>query len=106
MLGKLEKTSEDVIADYFNLLFTHTKTRLKSKYGYQEGSALDLVVTIPAIWNLKAREIMVRAAQRAARASSFGAEKEIFLVSEPEAAATYVSETKRDLIREVSRDTL
>lgn len=91
VLRELGKSAEDVIIDFLARLLAHTRARLVKKYDYQESDWVDLVVTVPAIWDTRAR-IMERAIRRAASVSNLGHGSDVFLVSEPEAAAAFISE--------------
>lgn len=88
--------NEDVIADYLARLFTHTKTQLEKEEGLLDATLIEHVLTVPAIWTADACRKMQRAMAIAIEQSNLGTVDNLFLVSEPEAAATYVlSQCKR-----------
>jgi molecular chaperone DnaK (HSP70) len=97
ILQRLRKSPEDVITEYLTLLLEHTKSRLRRTHDYKEGTSVKLVVTVPAIWDTTALTIMTRAMERAALNTRFGQGNDVFLVSEPDAAATFFSEAELDL---------
>ena len=82
---------EDSITLFLTCLFGHTKIQLET-YGYRDGDPIHLVGTVPATWDAQALTITTHAMERAAIQANFGAHRDIFLVSEPEAAATFFTE--------------
>jgi hypothetical protein len=87
---KVIKENEDVIADYLGRLFMHTKAQLKEEGVISDATPIEHVLTVPAIWTADACRKMQRAMAIAIEQAKFGAVENLFLVSEPEAAATYV----------------
>ncbi|KAE9363645.1 hypothetical protein N431DRAFT_422567 [Stipitochalara longipes BDJ] len=87
---KVIKDNEDVIADYLARLFTHTKAQLKEEGIISDATPIEHVLTVPAIWTADACRKMQRAMAIAIEQAKFGAVDNLFLVSEPEAAAAYV----------------
>jgi hypothetical protein len=87
---KVIKENEDVIADYLGRLFMHTKAQLKEEGVISDATPIEHVLTVPAIWTADACRKMQRAMAVAIQQAKFGAVENLFLVSEPEAAATYV----------------
>jgi hypothetical protein len=87
---KVIKENEDVIADYLGRLFMHTKAQLKEEGVISDATPIEHVLTVPAIWTADACRKMQRAMAVAIEQAKFGAVENLFLVSEPEAAATYV----------------
>ncbi|OCL11764.1 hypothetical protein AOQ84DRAFT_361216 [Glonium stellatum] len=82
----------DIIADYLEQLFRHTKKRLIESEGYTDASPVEFVLCIPAIWKAKAARQMQVAMGTAITKSGLGKLQNgsidnLFLVSEPEAAA-------------------
>ena len=86
---KTIKNDEDVIADYLTQLFLHTKGQLITHHGISESTSIEHVLTIPVVWKSKETRIMQRAVKAAIEKSGLGTIDSLFLVSEPEAAATY-----------------
>lgn len=84
--------SNDIIADYLEQLCRHTKKKLAEYGGYTSASKVEFVLCIPAIWKVNARLAMQKAMCSAVERSGFGSLQNggidnLFLVSEPEAAA-------------------
>jgi hypothetical protein len=100
LLDKLKRTKiirqkEDVISDYLEQLFKHTKQRLRDLKEYNDNTHIEFVLCIPAVWPAKACLIMQTALIEAAKNSEFGALVDnsldnLFIVSEPEAAAACI----------------
>ncbi|KIW73815.1 hypothetical protein, variant [Phialophora macrospora] len=88
----LIKDNTDLIAHYLEQLFKHTHSRLVED-GYTEQSKVEFVLCIPAIWKARASRKMQVAMTQAIQRSKFGKLQNesidnLFIVSEPEAAAT------------------
>jgi molecular chaperone DnaK (HSP70) len=81
------KTAVDFTADYLTEMYRHVRTTsLPLSYGnkYLSKQQMTFVLTVPAIWSDKAKELTIQAATRA------GIQKEnLVLMTEPEAAAIY-----------------
>ncbi|KAH6849437.1 hypothetical protein B0T12DRAFT_418225 [Alternaria alternata] len=90
LLGSLNKSAEDVAADYLQLLWQYTKDHIQRVEGdtWETIYSLRVVLTVPAIWSPIAKEKTLRAAKTA------GLPANIDLVSEPEAAALAVLKEK------------
>jgi hypothetical protein len=87
----------DVIADFLERLFRHTKERLTRCYDFQDSCSVEFVLCVPAIWTRKACRKMQTAMEKAIARSGFGnmsggSIDNLFIVTEPEAAATHVLE--------------
>ncbi|RPB20864.1 hypothetical protein L211DRAFT_892519 [Terfezia boudieri ATCC MYA-4762] len=85
------KTPFDLAADYFRSLYKYVQSRieknipaLKGQIGNDGGVAIKCCLTVPAIWDDKAKEITKQAAIAAGLL-----EKQIYMISEPEAAAVH-----------------
>jgi hypothetical protein len=92
---RLIKDDADVIADFLEHLFHHTKDQLSQSYSFDEACLVEFVLCVPAIWNQKACRTMQTAMEAAIRRSGLGSVASgsvdnLFIVSEPEAAATCV----------------
>lgn len=88
----LIKDDTDLIAHYLEQLFKHTRSRLEED-GYTEDSKVEFVLCVPAIWKARASRKMQTAMAQAIQRSNFGklqnkSIEDLFIVSEPEAAAT------------------
>jgi molecular chaperone DnaK (HSP70) len=92
LLKSLNKTAEDVAADYLRLLWQYTKDHIERNEGdsWELIYSLRVVLTVPAIWSPIAKEKTIRAAIMA------GLPENIVLVAEPEAAALAVLKEKHD----------
>jgi molecular chaperone DnaK (HSP70) len=93
MLRKLNKSAENVIADYLGLLWKHVLKELKKTHGEGavEGQPFRVVITFPAIWPLYAQSRMRQAAATAGILDQrHGGETKLHLCPEPEAAALAV----------------
>lgn len=83
LMGSINKTADEVVADYMRMLWDYTKldiARLKGD-NWQSAYELKIVITVPAIWSDAAKVRTKKAAEAA------GIPSNISLVSEPEAAA-------------------
>jgi hypothetical protein len=88
--GKIIKENEDVISDFLANLFEHAKAQLKTHHGYTDSTPIEHVLCVPTIWSGEACRKMQTAMGIATRKANFGTAENLFLVSEPEAAASYV----------------
>jgi molecular chaperone DnaK (HSP70) len=86
LLAPLNKTAEDVAADYLRLLWAYFQEHIRMREGENWAAKYELraVLTVPAIWTDKAKAITLRIAKAA------GLPRNVSLVSEPEAAALAV----------------
>lgn len=87
------KNPVDVVADYLRLLWNHTLEQLCRDRGESaiKGSKFKVWITVPAIWDERARERMLVAAKKAGILSRRAAgPTQLNLVAEPEAAALAV----------------
>jgi hypothetical protein len=92
---KIIKEKEDIIADYLKYLFSHAKTELVNGHDFSDACPVEFVLCVPPIWTPKASRIMQKNMERAISESGFGSVENdsvdnLFIVSEPEAAAAYV----------------
>jgi hypothetical protein len=83
------RNDEDVIADYLSRLFMHAKEELL-KDGLSESDSIEHVLCVPNAWSSKACRTMQRAMETAICRSGLGSLDNLFIVAEPEAAATFV----------------
>jgi hypothetical protein len=93
--SKLIKRETDVISDYLEQLFKHTKKELQKIDEYNDNIPIEFVLCVPAVWPSKARRIMQAAMGAAAQRSELGSLvngslDNLFILSEPEAAAACV----------------
>lgn len=83
------KEDEDIIADYLTQLFRHTKHQLINSHNMAGDCTIEHVLCVPNAWKSDACRKMQTAMSNAVERSEFGSMKNFFLVSEPEAAASY-----------------
>ncbi|KAK8876951.1 Hsp70 chaperone protein [Apiospora arundinis] len=93
---KIIKKPLQLIADFLTCLLRHTKEELADQ-GYDDSWPLEMVLCVPAIWTQKACRDMQSALAVAMEKTSFkgvdiqnNSIENLFIVSEPEAAAAYV----------------
>ncbi|KAK5062683.1 hypothetical protein LTR84_004756 [Exophiala bonariae] len=99
----------DLITDYLTQLFQHTKSQLEQSHALREDSSIELVLCVPTLWSEKACRTMQIAIARALEASTLakteqGSVDNLFLVTEPEAAAAFALSGSRSLTHK--RDTI
>lgn len=92
---KVIRGVEDLIRDYLEQLFIHTKAELQGLKLINDNTAIELVLSVPAVWPSKACRIMQTAMLEAVRRSGLGTWTNdtldnLFIISEPEAAAACV----------------
>lgn len=85
----------DVIRDYLHQLFNHTKHELQMANEYDDRTPIEFVLCVPAVWPTKACRIMQDAISMAAQLSGLGrlvngSLENLFIISEPEAAAACI----------------
>ncbi|RPB02320.1 hypothetical protein L873DRAFT_1841843 [Choiromyces venosus 120613-1] len=90
--GEIKQIDSDVdpitcATDFLTALRKHIMETLLTRYGgeFMEGTLIEYILTVPAVWPDKARDTTVECAKRAGMDSSYA----ISCVSEPEAAAIY-----------------
>ncbi|KAK8137369.1 hypothetical protein PG984_005309 [Apiospora sp. TS-2023a] len=93
---KIIKKPLQLIADFLTCLLRHTKEELADQ-GYDDSWPLEIVLCVPAIWTQKACRDMQSALAVAMEKTNFkgvdiqnNSIENLFIVSEPEAAAAYV----------------
>jgi len=101
---KKNSPAVDIIADYLTCLLRHVKDEL-TEVGFESDHALEMVLCVPAIWTQKAcRDMQTAMAMAMKRARLQGVDAQnnsienLFIVSEPEAAAAYVLELNHEII--------
>ena len=95
------KGYEDLIGDYLQQLFIHTKAMLQDSRVLMDNMPIEFVLCVPAVWPSKASRIMQAAMCKAVELSGLGSVTDngldnLFIVSEPEAAAACVLEEDSD----------
>ena len=99
---KIIEKEENLIADYLTSLFRHVKEELSEEHEFTDDCAIEFVLCVPAIWAQKACRTMQSAMGSAMFKSGFrgsenGIVENLFIVSEPEAAAAYVLENNHEI---------
>ncbi|KAG7294343.1 hypothetical protein NEMBOFW57_004414 [Staphylotrichum longicolle] len=86
-LKRYNKTVVDAVSDYLTQIYKHTMDTLTRRYGesFMASTKVDFVLTCPAVWSDAAKNTTLQAAERA----GMGAQSQIQMISEPEAAAVY-----------------
>jgi hypothetical protein len=92
-----------VIADYLTYLLDHTGSELR-RMGYQDSCPKEMVLCVPAIWSQQACRDMQKCLAVAMKGANFrGADvqnnsiENLFIVSEPEAAAAYMLDNSPEI---------
>ena len=87
------KDPVDMVADYLTKLREAAWVEIEKTYGKEMFASMrkELVVTVPAVWSERAKDLTLKAVQRA----HFNAAK-VSLVTEPEAAAIYTLKGMRE----------
>ena len=89
-LRSLGKNATEVVTDYLRELWNHTIAAIKKVKGSSlvDGTPIEVILTIPAIWKSYAKELMTQAANRARILNERVCGKTILsFITEPEAAA-------------------
>jgi hypothetical protein len=85
---------QDVFTDFLVEVFRHTK-QLADCHGFFHHFPVEFVITVPTVWSQKASRILQAAVESAIGLFGFGmlengSVKDLFIISEPEAAATFL----------------
>lgn len=88
-LEALGKDVRDVIRDYLVEVFRHTKKHLGQFESFKETSKVELALSVPAGWPLKASWSLQEILKQSVEAVGFGQGFDLFLVNEPEAASAF-----------------
>jgi hypothetical protein len=91
------KDPVDVVADYLTLVREHAWKEMGQLYGptMLDSMNKELVVTVPAVWSERAKDLTIKAVMRA------NWDAKISMVTEPEAAAVY---TLKGMMEGVSKE--
>ncbi|XXG98242.1 peptide transporter ptr2 [Hypoxylon texense] len=100
---KIVESEVGVIADFLTCLLRHAKSQLQLLRLY-DGFEVEMVLCVPAIWTQKACRDMQMALLIAMKMAEFNgvdpsydAIENLFIVSEPEAAAAFILDTEPDI---------
>lgn len=94
---------QDAISDFLVEVFLHTKKQLIENEGLTEASKVSFVLAVPVIWSPTSSRILQYAVEAAIRTTGFGtlghgSVDNLFIITEPEAAATYLLGSSHDMI--------
>ncbi|CZR65046.1 uncharacterized protein PAC_14946 [Phialocephala subalpina] len=94
---------QDPIADFLTKVFAHTKQQLIELEDFTEDCPVTFALAIPIIWSPASSRIMQTCMEAAIKASSFGtlshgSVDNLFIVSEPEAGATFAMASSRRML--------
>lgn len=92
LLTKVNKSPEEVVADYLRILWEYTMEDIKQEQGddWRREFAIKVVITVPAMWSEAAKAKTKKAGLMA------GMPDNITMITEPEAAALSVIRDKAD----------
>lgn len=91
---------EDAILDFLTKVLEHTKLQLIELENFTDDCLVHFALTVPSIWSHESSRIMQSSLEKAMKATDFGTLSvggsidDLFIVSEPEAGATYVMALK------------
>jgi len=88
------KEPKDIVADYLSGVKDHVFRHLRQEFGSVlfNTCEIEVVVTVPAVWSDKAKDLTFQAVTKA---GFVGNKDRIKMITEPEAAATYTLKTLR-----------
>lgn len=89
-LEALDKDIREVIRDYFVEILRHTMAQLMKYESFKSTSEVELALSVPAGWPLKASWALQDVLKQAVETVGFGQGFDLFLVNEPEAASAFV----------------
>lgn len=94
------KNNLEPITGYLTQLLKYTRKYLEKEANFNENCQVEFVVCVPAAWNAQATMRMQRIVETAIRRSAFlkrnsPSERNLFMISEPEAASICVLESNR-----------
>ncbi|KAH1348934.1 hypothetical protein KXX14_002897 [Aspergillus fumigatus] len=94
--------SMDLIVDFSSHLLAHTKAQLISLHMFNDNDSVEWVLCVPVVWRRRAVRKMQDALIEASRRSLFGrtisnSVENLYIVSEPEAAAAHVLASTREV---------
>jgi hypothetical protein len=96
------KKDLDVVTHYLTFLLKHTKAKLEQTQRFCSNDEVEMVFSVPVVWDPRARRDMVKAAAMAIKKAGFksidGVASKLFMVCEPEAAATFVLDHGHDMM--------
>jgi hypothetical protein len=92
----------NLIVDFLAQLLAHTKQQLCQFHNFKDIDLVEFVLCVPVVWKRRACRRMQNAIREASYRSGFGkvisdSVENLYIVSEPEAAATRILESTRDI---------
>ena len=95
--------AQDLITDFLVPVLRHTRHQLIKHEGLTDQCSISFVLTVPLIWDATSLRILQTAMEAAIRETKFGTLRHgsvdnLFIISEPEAAATYLLGTSDDML--------
>lgn len=102
------RDAQDIIADFLIPVLRHTHEQLvKFEDFHSSNCSVLFALTVPTIWSSKSSRVLQYALEDAIKITGFGtlghgSVDNLFVVSEPEAAATYLLGNSRDMLVSVS----
>lgn len=103
------RDAQDIIADFLVPVLRHTHEQLvKFEDFHSNNCSVSFALTVPTIWSSKSSRVLQYALDDAIRVTGFGtlghgSVDNLFVVSEPEAAAAYLLGNSRDMLVGISR---
>jgi len=93
LLGTMNKTAQDVAADYLNFLWQYAEEDIRkhTQSGWKDIYSVKVVITVPAMWTPVAKDHTKKAALAA------GITDNVSIVTEPEAAALAVFKDRAEM---------
>ncbi|KAM0128669.1 hypothetical protein ACHAO1_008896 [Botrytis cinerea] len=90
-LKVLGKSALDIAADFIGAIYKHAMTVIEGEIpkGYLDMCQKQFILSVPAVWSDKAKDLTLKAAKRAKI-------HPVTLIKEPEAAALYTLQTLKD----------
>jgi hypothetical protein len=94
---------QDPITDFLVPVLHHTQRQLIKYEGLNDQCSISFVLTVPLIWDSTSLRILQTAMEAAIRETKFGklshgSVDNLFIISEPEAAATYLLGNSKDML--------
>ncbi|CAI6338266.1 unnamed protein product [Periconia digitata] len=99
----LIEDKNDIYAHYLTHLLQNAKRHLERSRELEDNPSIEFILCVPAKWPIKGSRILQQAMERAVLGAGFGLEAQesvhnLFIVTEPEAAATCVlAENRNDI---------
>ncbi|CZT52886.1 uncharacterized protein RSE6_14288 [Rhynchosporium secalis] len=81
---------QDVITDFLVYVLVHTKQELIEREEFTDDCQISFALSVPTIWSPQSSRILQTCMQEAINMANFGSLAQLFIVSEPEAAATFL----------------